>query len=183
LLLKYFKYAFLGIFIVAAVISPGTDMMSQVVMAVPMLASTSSASPSRSSSRSAASRSPTDEMRRTALVLTLVALAACGTRRTAPATPSPAIATNRPPVVRARCEPCTVAFGKVANVRVEALDPDRDTLTYSWRAPAGSLASPAAAQTAWTAPSIEGPVFLTIRVEDGKGGTASDVITITVTNR
>ena len=38
MLLKYFKYAFLIIFIVAAVISPGTDMMSQVVMAVPMLA-------------------------------------------------------------------------------------------------------------------------------------------------
>jgi sec-independent protein translocase protein TatC len=36
-LLKYFKYAFLVIFIVAAVISPGTDMMSQVIMAVPML--------------------------------------------------------------------------------------------------------------------------------------------------
>jgi sec-independent protein translocase protein TatC len=38
LLLKYFKYAFLAIFIIAAVISPGTDMMSQIVMAVPMLA-------------------------------------------------------------------------------------------------------------------------------------------------
>jgi sec-independent protein translocase protein TatC len=37
-LLRYFKYAFLIIFIVAAVISPGTDMMSQVVMAIPMLA-------------------------------------------------------------------------------------------------------------------------------------------------
>ena len=37
LLLKYFKYAFLAIFIIAAVISPGTDMMSQIVMAVPML--------------------------------------------------------------------------------------------------------------------------------------------------
>jgi sec-independent protein translocase protein TatC len=37
MLLKYFKYAFLIIFIIAAVISPGTDMMSQVVMAVPML--------------------------------------------------------------------------------------------------------------------------------------------------
>jgi sec-independent protein translocase protein TatC len=36
-LLKYFKYAFLIIFIIAAVISPGTDMMSQIVMAVPML--------------------------------------------------------------------------------------------------------------------------------------------------
>jgi sec-independent protein translocase protein TatC len=37
-LVKYFKYAFLIIFIVAAIISPGTDMMSQIVMAVPMLA-------------------------------------------------------------------------------------------------------------------------------------------------
>ena len=37
-LLKYFKYAVLAISIIAAVISPGTDMMSQVVMAVPMLA-------------------------------------------------------------------------------------------------------------------------------------------------
>jgi len=36
-LLKYFKYAVLIIFIVAAVVSPGTDMMSQLIMAVPML--------------------------------------------------------------------------------------------------------------------------------------------------
>ena len=37
ILLKYFKYAFLAIFIVAAVISPGTDMVSQLMMAAPML--------------------------------------------------------------------------------------------------------------------------------------------------
>jgi sec-independent protein translocase protein TatC len=36
-LLKYFKYAVLVIFIIAALISPGTDMTSQLVMAVPML--------------------------------------------------------------------------------------------------------------------------------------------------
>jgi sec-independent protein translocase protein TatC len=36
-LVRYFKYAFLIIFIIAAVLSPGTDMMSQVIMAVPML--------------------------------------------------------------------------------------------------------------------------------------------------
>jgi len=36
-LLRYFKYAVLIIFIVAAVISPGTDMMSQLIMAIPML--------------------------------------------------------------------------------------------------------------------------------------------------
>jgi sec-independent protein translocase protein TatC len=37
LLIKYFKYALLAIFIVAAVISPGGDMMSQVMMAAPMI--------------------------------------------------------------------------------------------------------------------------------------------------
>jgi len=36
-LLKHFKYAVLGITIVAAVVSPGTDAMSTVVFAVPML--------------------------------------------------------------------------------------------------------------------------------------------------
>jgi sec-independent protein translocase protein TatC len=36
-LIRMFKYAVLIIFIVAAVISPGTDMMSQLIMAVPML--------------------------------------------------------------------------------------------------------------------------------------------------
>jgi sec-independent protein translocase protein TatC len=37
ILLKYFKYAVLAIFVVAAVISPGTDIMSQVMMAAPMI--------------------------------------------------------------------------------------------------------------------------------------------------
>jgi sec-independent protein translocase protein TatC len=37
LLARYFKYAFLAIFVIAAVISPGTDMMSQVMMAAPMV--------------------------------------------------------------------------------------------------------------------------------------------------
>jgi len=37
MLVRYFKYAFLAIFVVAAVISPGTDIPSQLVMAVPML--------------------------------------------------------------------------------------------------------------------------------------------------
>ena len=37
-LLRHTKYAILVIFIVAAVVSPGTDMMSQLIMAVPMLA-------------------------------------------------------------------------------------------------------------------------------------------------
>jgi len=37
MLVRYSKYAILVIFIVAAVVSPGTDMMSQLIMAIPML--------------------------------------------------------------------------------------------------------------------------------------------------
>jgi sec-independent protein translocase protein TatC len=36
-LVRYFKYAFLIIFIVAAVLTPGTDVVSQLMMALPML--------------------------------------------------------------------------------------------------------------------------------------------------
>lgn len=37
MLIRYFKYALLAIFIIAAIISPGTDIPSQLVMAVPMI--------------------------------------------------------------------------------------------------------------------------------------------------
>src|SRR5262249_41408623 len=87
---------------------------------------------------------------------------------------------NHPPTVRARCEPCTVYVGKTSTVTADASDPDGDTLTYAWSAPAGSLTSPASVSTPWTAPMQEGPVPVTVRVSDGKGGTASDVVTIEV---
>ena len=122
-------------------------------------------------------------MTRAAWLVLLVAVAACAPKHTPRALPSSVAATtqNRPPIVRARCEPCSVAMGKAAIVRVEAQDPDGDSLTYTWTAPAGAIASPSAAMTSWMAPAIEGPVFLAIRVTDGKGGLSSDVITITVT--
>ena len=95
----------------------------------------------------------------------------------APAPPPPA---NRPPVVDARCEPCTVEVGRTATVTADASDPDGDTLTYKWSAPAGTITNPNARQTPWTAPMQEGPVQFTVQVDDGKGGTASDNVTIQV---
>jgi peptidoglycan-associated lipoprotein len=92
----------------------------------------------------------------------------------------PPPAQNHPPTVRARCEPCTVYVGKTSTVTADAQDPDGDPLTYAWSAPAGSLTSATARQTPWTAPMVEGPVPVTVRVDDGKGGTASDVVTIQV---
>ena len=99
-----------------------------------------------------------------------------------PRAPEPPAAApqNRPPTVRARCEPCTVEVGRNSTVTADAQDPDGDTLTYRWTAPAGTVQSPAERQTVWTAPQQEGPVPVTVTVNDGRGGTASDAVTIQV---
>ena len=87
---------------------------------------------------------------------------------------------NRPPTVKARCNPCTVEIGKSSTVTADAQDPDGDTLTYKWTAPTGTFAIPAERETLWTAPSQEGTVPATVTVDDGKGGTANDTVNIQV---
>ncbi|MBA3298392.1 MAG: hypothetical protein H0U19_15815, partial [Acidobacteria bacterium] len=69
---------------------------------------------------------------------------------------------NRPPTVRARCEPCSVEVGRTATVTADAGDPDGDSLTYQWSAAAGNLSSPSDRQSPWTASMLEGAVPLTI---------------------
>jgi outer membrane protein OmpA-like peptidoglycan-associated protein len=95
-----------------------------------------------------------------------------------PSPPPPAA--NRPPTVTARCEPCTVEIGRTSTVTADATDPDGDTLTYRWSAPAGTFARPTDRQTPWTAPNQPGPVQVTVQVADGKGGTDSADVTIQV---
>ena len=97
-----------------------------------------------------------------------------------PAAPPPVAPANRPPTVKARCEPCTVQTGRTAIVIAEAQDPDGDTLRYRWASPTGTFANAAERQTQWTAPATAGAVPITVTVDDGKGGTASDTITIQV---
>ncbi len=87
---------------------------------------------------------------------------------------------NRPPTVRARCEPCTVEVGQSSTVTADAQDPDGDALTYRWSAPTGTFQNAADRQTRWTAPQQEGAVPVSVAVSDGRGGTASDSVTIQV---
>ena len=70
--------------------------------------------------------------------------------------------------------------GKTSTVSADATDPDGDALTYRWSAAAGTLASPGDRQSLWTAPMQEGPVPVTVEVSDGKGGIATDAVTIQV---
>src|SRR2546421_2732431 len=97
-----------------------------------------------------------------------------------PASPKPSGegGPTRPPTVRALCDPCSVPAGKTSTVTAVAHDPDGKRLTYTWNAPAGSLKKASARQTTWTAPLVEGAVPVAVRVADGKGAIASDVIII-----
>jgi len=96
------------------------------------------------------------------------------------APPTPPMPPNRPPTVKARCEPCTVEVGRQITASADAQDPDGDTLRYRWTSPAGSFGNAGDRQTPWTAPNQVGAVPLTITVDDGKGMTATDTVTVQV---
>jgi outer membrane protein OmpA-like peptidoglycan-associated protein len=105
---------------------------------------------------------------------------AAGRPATQTAAPVPPTVANRPPMVTAQCDPCTVEVGRNSTVTADASDPDGDALTYRWTAPTGMLVNPAERQTVWTAPQQEGSVPVTVTVDDAKGGMASATVNIQV---
>jgi outer membrane protein OmpA-like peptidoglycan-associated protein len=96
-------------------------------------------------------------------------------------TPAPAPAPNRPPTVKASCDPCNVEVGRTSLLTADAQDPDGDPLTYQWVCKGGTLTTPTARQTPWTAPNTPGQIPCTVTVSDGRGGTATANVTLTVT--
>ena len=96
------------------------------------------------------------------------------------APPTPAMPPNRAPTVKARCEPCTVEINRQLTASADAQDPDGDTLRYRWTSPTGAFGNANDRQTPWTAPGQVGAVPLTVTVDDGKGLTASDTVTVQV---
>jgi outer membrane protein OmpA-like peptidoglycan-associated protein len=96
------------------------------------------------------------------------------------APPTPPAPANRPPTVKARCEPCTVEVGRQLTASADAQDPDGDTLRYRWTSPTGTFGNAGDRQTPWTAPGQVGAVPLTVTVDDGRGMTASDTVTVQV---
>jgi outer membrane protein OmpA-like peptidoglycan-associated protein len=96
------------------------------------------------------------------------------------AAPAPAAPANRPPTVNAACDPCEVEVGRTSTITADAQDPDGDPLTYQWKTASGTVAAPTTRQSLWTAPGQPGPVPVAVTVNDGRGGTASDSVTIQV---
>ncbi len=98
-----------------------------------------------------------------------------------PADPPPPVPANRPPTVTAICNPCELGFGEESQLRADAQDPDGDPLNYRWTAPIGELVdAPNRATRRWRAPNQAGPVPVTVTVSDGRGGSATDTVTLQV---
>jgi len=100
----------------------------------------------------------------------------------APPPPPPATAppANRQPTIQAQCDPCRVEVGRSIQIRVDAKDPDGDTLQYRWDAKGGTIADTRAAATTWTAETVPGTVPLIVTVDDGRGGVATSTVNIEV---
>ncbi len=101
----------------------------------------------------------------------------------APVAPPPA--PNRPPVFNGpiQANPPVLEPGQTTNLSAPATDPDGDTITYTWSAPAGTFSNQNGMNTTWTAPNQEGNYPLTVTANDGRGGSATSTITIPVMRR
>jgi outer membrane protein OmpA-like peptidoglycan-associated protein len=96
--------------------------------------------------------------------------------------PPPPPPSNNNPTVTCEVERPTLAPGESTGVRATASDPDGDPLTYSWSASAGTISGSGPAVTyncTGVAPGASATI--TVRVSDGRGGSAQATCPVRVT--
>lgn len=90
---------------------------------------------------------------------------------------------NKPPTVRCSVEKGEVMAGEQVNVTAQGSDPDNDPLSYQWSATAGRVEGTGAQVTFDTTGLSAGTYVITVRVSDGKGGTANNTCSVHVRER
>jgi peptidoglycan-associated lipoprotein len=100
-----------------------------------------------------------------------------------PPAPPPPPPANRGPSVRAQCDPCRIEVGKTSAITAIPNDPDGDMVQFRWTTSAGTIGDTRVATTVWTAETVPGTYPVTITVDDGKGGMATDTVNIEVFRR
>ena len=99
--------------------------------------------------------------------------------------PAPPPPPNHPPVAACSANPSSVYAGSndPVTVHVNASDPDNDPLTYSYSATGGTVEGSGPDARFNTTGLAEGTYTVNVKVDDGKGGTASCATDITVAKR
>jgi hypothetical protein len=89
-------------------------------------------------------------------------------------------APNNPPVIESLTTDCPrVRSGHSGTITCAASDPDEDDLTYEWSAERGTIDGEDDEVT-WVGPSEYGTFAITVTVTDGRGGEATEEISIIV---
>ncbi len=88
---------------------------------------------------------------------------------------------HAPEIQQLRAEPSPLGINENCRLAAQAIDPDADSLTFTWTANAGRITGSDSCIT-WTAPAEQGYFFITCRIEDGRGGVAADSVGVIVLN-
>jgi hypothetical protein len=106
------------------------------------------------------------------IILSLVALLSLACTAAPPKPPpAPPVPVNQKPEILYVATPQQVEPSGTAEIKCIATDPDKDPLTYTWTADAGTINGTGDTVT-WKAPDKAGMYNITVRVSDGKGGEA-----------
>lgn len=87
---------------------------------------------------------------------------------------------NHPPTVTLSANPNKLTVGDSAVLQAQASDPDNDALTYTWTSTCGNVEGTGAEVHLNSAGVAPGTCTATVKVDDGKGGTASASTDVTV---
>jgi len=89
---------------------------------------------------------------------------------------------NTPPLIKNMTAEIKVSVLSTSKVECEAEDPDGDELTYLWSANDGTIEGQESIAN-WIAPEAPGEYTIAVVVNDNQGGTATQSVTITVTDK
>jgi outer membrane protein OmpA-like peptidoglycan-associated protein len=100
------------------------------------------------------------------------------------AAPTPPPIANRPPTVSCDADRSTIAPGESVRCRATGSDPDGDTLTYTWTSTAGRVTG-TGSEVSFDSTGVPAgtTVTVTVRVSDGKGGTAESRCSILIQSK
>jgi hypothetical protein len=91
------------------------------------------------------------------------------------------VAANNPPeIAQIILPPTNMEVHRPYEIEVEATDADGDSLIYNWEVSGGTINDPASNPMIWTTPPFDGNYEITVTVNDGKGGTDTEVESVII---